>query len=115
MNNRSNDRFSRSVVIDGLVSAGTSRMVSVRFAIRKMEKICILLSEVIEKTPAAAQLTVKSGAAETLLPRTTYEFEQGEKLAKIKAIRGLTPKKDVKIQMSNTFSAVSIQRFNMND
>lgn len=50
---------------------------------------------------------MKAGVADTLLPRTTYEFEQGEKLAKIKAIRGLTPKKDVKIQMSNAFSAVS--------
>lgn len=58
-------------------------------------------------------MIVKSGNVETLLPRTTYEFEQGEKLSKIKAIRGLTPKKDVKIQMSNTFSALLVSKCTM--
>ena len=55
------------------------------------------LAGVIKKCPEAAQLRVRGTSADTLLPRTTYEFEQGEKLSKIKAIRGLTPKKDVKI------------------
>jgi hypothetical protein len=32
-----------------------------------------------------------------ILPRTTFEFEKSEKLSKIKAIRGLTPNKDLKI------------------
>ena len=51
----------------------------------------------------------KDGDDMTFLPRTKCEFEMGEKLSKIKAIRGLTPKKDVKIQLGTNFSAVSKQ------
>jgi hypothetical protein len=32
-----------------------------------------------------------------IVPKTSFEFEMGEKLSKIKAIRGLTPKKDMPI------------------
>ena len=44
----------------------------------------------------------------TLIPKTRCEFEMGEKLSKIKAIRGLTPKKDVKLQFGGNFNAVSV-------
>lgn len=49
----------------------------------------------------------KDGEDMTLIPKTRCEFEMGEKLSKIKAIRGLTPKKDVKLSFGGSFNAVS--------
>jgi len=34
-----------------------------------------------------------------ILPRTTMEYEKSKSLSKIKAIRGLSPKKDVAIKL----------------
>lgn len=71
---------------------------------------------VINQCEIASQLPIdergniakdRDGEEMTLLPRTRCEFEMGEKLSKIKAIRGLTPKKDVKISLGSGFSAVS--------
>ena len=45
-----------------------------------------------------------------VLERTTFEFEQSEKLSKIKAIRGLTPNKDLKIQLSDSLKALLVSK-----
>ena len=55
----------------------------------------------------------RDGEEMTLLPRTRCEFEMGEKLSKIKAIRGLTPKKDVKISLGSGFSALLVSKCSM--
>ena len=75
------------------------------------------LQKLINGSDMASQLAIdpqtgklmkdKDGEDMTFLPKTKCEFEMGEKLSKIKAIRGLTPKKDVKIQLGTNFSAVS--------
>lgn len=44
------------------------------------------------------------------MPRTTFEFEKSEKLSKIKAIRGLTPNKDLKIQLSDSLKALLVSK-----
>ena len=46
-------------------------------------------------------------ASSCILPRTTKEFEKSSELGKIKAIRGLTPKKDIQISVSNKSNSVS--------
>lgn len=45
-----------------------------------------------------------------ILQRTTYEFEKSEKLSKIKAIRGLTPNKELKIQLSDSLKALLVSK-----
>ena len=45
--------------------------------------------------------------ASCLLPSTTFEFEKSEKVQQISAIRGLTPGKDLQIQLSDTLTSVS--------
>ena len=45
-----------------------------------------------------------------ILQRTTFEFEKSEKLSKIKAIRGLTPNKDLKIQLSDSLKALLVSK-----
>ena len=45
-----------------------------------------------------------------VLQRTTFEFEQSEKLSKIRAIRGLTPNKDFKIQLSDSLKALLVSK-----
>lgn len=45
-----------------------------------------------------------------VLQRTTFEFEKSEKLSKIKAIRGLTPNKDLKIQLSDSLKALLVSK-----
>jgi len=34
-----------------------------------------------------------------ILPRTTYEYEKSKSISKIKAIRGISPMKDISIKM----------------
>ena len=45
-----------------------------------------------------------------IAPKTSFEFEMGEKLSKIKAIRGLTPKKDMPIQLNNLLNALLVSK-----
>ena len=39
--------------------------------------------------------------ASCILPKTTFEFERSTQLAKIKAIRGLSPNKDIEVKLSD--------------
>lgn len=80
------------------------------------------LQKTINKAEVAGQLPIddkanllkdRDGDEMTLLPRTRCEFEMGEKLSKIKAIRGLTPKKDVKISLGAGFNALLVSKCSM--
>lgn len=51
--------------------------------------------------------------ASCLLPSTTFEFEKSEKVQQISAIRGLTPGKDLQIQLSDTLTSLLVSKITL--
>lgn len=69
------------------------------------------VSSAIEKHEELEVSKDKDGQAKPkascILPKTTFEFERSTQLAKIKAIRGLSPNKDIEVKLSDKSCSVS--------
>lgn len=68
------------------------------------------ISNAIRKNEYDDQGQPKQNKVSCILQRSTFEFEKSDKLQKIKAIRGLTPNKDLKIELSDTLKALLVTK-----